>query len=139
MAERIVLTRWGPGTALGVVVVTAVLAAGPLLGLRNADSTAEKVFLGVLSAVFAAPLVWTLWRLPAVMRGMGVDIDEVGVHPFDGRRTETIAWQDITRVTFSPDFEVYRRGADDPAFRCALSSMNGNGHRLEEAVRRYRP
>lgn len=133
------LTRWGPGTALGVVVVTAVLAAGPLLGLRNADSTVEKVFLGVLSAFFAAPLVWTLWRLPTVMRGMGVDIDEVGVHPFDGRRTETIAWQDITRVTFGPGFEVYRRGADEPAFRCTLAPMSGHAQRLEEAVRRYRP
>lgn len=99
--ERIVLTRWSPLMALGVLAVTATLAVAPLLTLMSGTGTrVEQAFMGVLTAIFAIPFVWTLWRVPKTLRGMGIVIDQEGIHPFDGKRTDTIAWSEIAAVGF---------------------------------------
>jgi hypothetical protein len=151
---RIVLTRWSPLMALGVLVVTAVLAAGPLLALRSGDhTTLERAFLVALALVFAAPFVWTLWRIPKTLRGMGILVDDIGIHQFDGRQTDTIAWADIAKVGFGsysrtyrgiktktmPGLEIYRKGDDEPSVRCTISPYGKDAELVEAAVRRIHP
>ena len=150
---RIVLTRWSPMTAVGVLVATGVLVAGPLWALIDVDGTGERVFLVLLSAVFAIPLLWALWRTPKAMRGMGIAVDHEGVHEFDGGRTDTVLWSDVERVGFGaysgsyrglrtkslPGFEVYRKGRSEAVIRCTLSPHGSHAADLEQAVRRFHP
>jgi hypothetical protein len=151
---RIVLTRWSPLMALGVLVVTAILAAGPLLTLLSGTGTrVEQIFMGILTAVFAVPFLWTLWRIPKTLRGMGIAIDEAGIHPFDGKTTDTIPWSDIAAVGFGsysrnyrglktktfPGLEVYLEGVDEPSFRYTVSPYGQHAEDIERAVRQYRP
>ncbi|HEX2287085.1 MAG TPA: hypothetical protein VHI10_20060 [Mycobacterium sp.] len=152
--ERIVLTRWSPAMAFGVLVVTGVLAAGPLWVLLNDSHTlVERIVMGVFSVLFAIPFLWTLWRIPKTVRGMGVAVDHKGIHPFDGKRTDTIAWSEIARVGFGsysrayrgiktktmPALEVYRTGDDEPALRYTISPYGKDAERIEAAVRRFHP
>jgi hypothetical protein len=150
---RIVLTRWSPLMALGVLAVTAVLAVGPLLALLDADTLTERIVMAVLTAIFAIPFVWTLWRIPKAVRGMGITIDEIGIHPFDGKTTDTIAWSEIAAVGFGshsrayrgiktktmPGLEIYVKGDDEPSFRYSISPYGNNAERIEQAVRRFHP
>jgi hypothetical protein len=107
--ERIVLTRWSPLMALAVLAVTATLAVGPLLTLLSGTGTrVEQALMGVLTAFFAIPFLWTLWRVPKTLRGMGIVIDDEGIHPFDGRRADTIAWSEIAAVGFGSYSGTYR-------------------------------
>jgi hypothetical protein len=151
--QRIVLTRWSPVTAAVTIVITVVLAAGPLIALRTAETVGERVFLSVLGVVFGAPLLWALWRTPKALRGMGILVDDTGIHEFDGKRTDTVAWSDIARVGFGsysrtyrglrtksmPGLEVYRKGDDEPAFRCTVSPYGKDAELIEQAVRRFHP
>jgi hypothetical protein len=151
--ERIVLTKWSPLMALGVLLTTGVLAAGPVLALRDAETVPERVVLGVLTAVFALPLLWSMWRIPNTLRGMGIAFDHKGIHSFDGWRTQTFLWSDIARVGLgsysrtyrgmktkcTPAFEIYVNGADEPTFRHALSPYSEDAARLEDVVRRFHP
>ena len=147
------LTRWSAGTAAVALLVTGVLAAGPVWAFATADRTAERIFLGLVSVVFGAPFLWTLWRTPKAVRGMGISVDDRGIHEFDGGIVATVEWPDIDRVGFGsysrryrglksqslPAFEVYRKGQQEPVIRCTLSPFDDNAARLEEAVRRRRP
>src|SRR3569623_1434092 len=107
-AVRIVLTRWSPLVALGVLAVTTLFASGPLLALVSADSVVERIFLGLVGVLFAAPLGWALWRTPKMLRGMGFDVDAAGIHPFDGGRGDFIAWTEIDKVGFGASSRRYR-------------------------------
>jgi hypothetical protein len=85
--------------------------------------------LGVLAALLALPFLVVVRRVPAMLRGMGVEVDGEGVRPFDGRRSTLVQWSDIAGVGFGSDvvyrygtkrpsvpaFEVYLRHADDAA------------------------
>lgn len=151
--ERIVLTRWSPVTAAVVLLVTGIFAAGPILALLNADTAGERVFLVMLSFTFGAPFLWSVWRAPKAVRGMGITVDCTGIHEFDGGNADTVAWSDIERVGFgaysrpyrgiktrsTPAFEVYRRGRQEPEIRCTLSPYGGDAERIEQAVRRFHP
>ena len=150
---RIVLTRWNAATAAVALLLTAVLAAGPLLALLTAHSTGDRILLGIVTAVFGAPFLWTLWRIPKAMRGMGIAIDDVGISEFDGGNVATVPWSEVERVGFgsrsrryrglkttSPAaFEVYRQGESEAAIRCSVSPFGDHAERLEEGVRRFRP
>lgn len=139
--------------ALGVLLVTAVFASGPLLALRTAETPLERIVLGLLGVLFAIPFGWALWRTPRVVRGMGLDIDAAGIHPFDGGRTDSIPWVEIDRVGFGAysrryrgiktrtmsAFEIYRIGDDEPAQRFTVSPYGSDAERIENAVRRFRP
>ena len=99
--ERIVLTKWSPLLAAGVLFVAASLWVVPLLGLILVPrSRTEAITFGVLTAVMAIPFLWVVWRIPATVRGMGIAVDDIGIHPFNGNRTDTIAWPEIAGVGF---------------------------------------
>lgn len=146
------LTRWNPATAAVALLFTGVLAVGPVLALLDADGRGEMVFLGLLCAVFGFPFLWTLWRVPKALRGMGIEIDADGIHQFDGRRVETIRWADVEKVGFGAysrsyrglptrsmsGFEIYRKGDVDP-MRWTVSPYGEAAVRIEQAVRRFRP
>lgn len=151
--ERIVLTKWSPLMALGVVVAAGVFAAGPVFALRDAETLAERVAAGLLAAVFALPLLWVLWRTPNALRGMGIAFSHVGIQSFDGWRTQMYPWPEIARVGLgsysrtyrgmktksTPAFEIYIINSSEPAFRHALSPYTEDAARLEDAVRRFHP
>jgi hypothetical protein len=110
-SERIVLTRWTPGLALFLVGVTASLWVIPLVNaLRGAHGRGEQVALFAASAVLAIPFLMVCLRAPKVLRGMGVEFDGEGVHPFDGRRTDTIGWHEIAAVGFGSHLGSHRGG-----------------------------
>jgi hypothetical protein len=151
--ERIVLTRWSPLMALCVLVITGTLAVGPLLSLLNAHTVTDRVTMGLLTAVFSAPFLWTLRRIPKTLRGMGIAVDHNGIHSFDGNDTATYAWSDIARIGFGsyartyrgiktktmPALEIYLKGAETPAHRVTISPYGQYAKRIEEAVVRFHP
>ncbi|HJT94200.1 MAG TPA: hypothetical protein VJ777_20075 [Mycobacterium sp.] len=153
--ERIVLTRWSPLMALGVLAVTAVLAAGPLFTLLSGAGTrGEQIFMAILAAIFAIPLLWTLWRLPKVLRGMGIAVDETGIHPFDGKASETITWSQIAAIGFGSHartyrglktktmagLEIYVKGANAAdCLRYTVSPYGKDAELIERAVKRFHP
>lgn len=152
--ERIVLTRWSPLMALGVLAVTAVLAVGPLFALLDADTRTERIVMAMFTGVFAIPFLWTLWRIPKTLRGMGITIDETGVHPFDGKATDTIAWSEIAAIGFGSyartyrglktktmaGLEIYVKVADPPdCVRHTVSPYGKDAERIEQAVKRFHP
>lgn len=139
--------------ALGVLVTTGVFAAGPVFALRDADTLPDRIGFGLLTVVFALPLLWALWRIPHTLRGTGIAVDHKVIHSFDGWRTETFAWSDIACVGLgshsrtyrgmktksTPAFEIYIKGAGEPAFRHVLSPYTEDGARLQDAIRRIHP
>ncbi|MBO0680935.1 hypothetical protein JRC04_25995 [Mycolicibacterium sp. S2-37] len=105
------LTRWTPALAVVMLSVTAMLWVWPLLDAVCGDyNRGERIFLGVVAAVLAIPFLWVCWRVPKVTRGMGVEIDAEGIHPFDGKRTATIAWHEIAAVGFGAYVGRHRGG-----------------------------
>jgi len=99
--ERIVLTKWNPPLAVLMLSLTAMLWVAPLVGAVYGEyHRGESIVLAVISAVLAVPFLWVCWRVPKMLRGMGVEIDADGIHPFDGRRTGSIAWHEIAAVGF---------------------------------------
>lgn len=105
------LTRWTPGLALFMVASAGLLWVIPLVEvLRGDHGRSEQIALCTGSAVLAIPFVWICWRMPKVMRGIGIEIDGAGVHPFDGRRTDTIAWHEIAAVGFGSYLSSHRGG-----------------------------
>lgn len=110
-SERVVLTKWTPGLAAFMIAATAVLWVIPLVdAFSGGYDRNEQVMMCVVSAVLAIPFLWVCWRLPKVLRGMGVEIDAAGIHPFDGRRTDTIAWHEIAAVGFGTYIGRHRGG-----------------------------
>ncbi|MBB2774414.1 UNVERIFIED_ORG: hypothetical protein GGE11_005369 [Mycolicibacterium obuense] len=110
--DRIVLTRWTPGLALSMVVFTALLWVVPLVeAFRAGDDRGERISFGVASALLAIPFLWVCLRIPKTLRGMGIEVDEDGVHPFDGARTDTIAWHEIAAVGFGARIGTFRRAS----------------------------
>jgi hypothetical protein len=103
--------------------------------------------------LFTIPFLWTLWRIPKTLRGMGILVDDAGIHQFDGKHTDTIGWSEITKVGFGsysrtyrgiktktmPGLEIYRKGDDEPSFRCAVSPYGTDAVLIEQAVRRIHP
>jgi len=147
--ERIVLTRWSPWMAFGVLAVTAALAAGPLITLLSGTTTrVEQAVMGVLTVVFAIPFLWTAWRVPKTLRGMGIAIDDEGIHPFDGRRGDTIEWSEIAAVGFG-SYEGTYRGIKtktlsaleiyltQPDFAAGRRRIRGDWHRVDPAAAGY--
>ena len=169
-SERIVLTKWSPLLAIGVLFVAASLWVVPLLGLILVPrSRTEAITYGVLTAVMAIPFLWVVWRIPATVRGMGIAIDDIGIHPFDGKRTDTIAWPEIAGIGFGSyagksvqGLEIYLTQADHAAghprlrgnwqrveppaagystgcYRYTVSPHGRDAERIERAVRRFHP
>lgn len=103
------LTRWTPALALVMLAITAMLWVWPLLdAVRGDHNRGERIFLAAVATALAVPFLWVCWRVPKVLRGMGVEIDAEGIHPFDGKRTATIAWHEIAAVGFGAHASVYR-------------------------------
>lgn len=110
--DRIVFTRWTPGLASFMVVFTALLWVVPLVeAFRAGDDRGERILLGVAAALLAIPFLWVCRRLPKTLRGMGIEVDAGGVHPFDGTRTDTIAWHEIAAVGFGARTGTFRRAS----------------------------
>ncbi|BBY19409.1 hypothetical protein [Mycolicibacterium litorale] len=110
-SERIVLTKWTPGLAVFMVAVTALLWLFPLISaFRGGYNRGEQVMLAVVSALLAVPFLWVCWRVPKVLRGMGIEVDTEGIHPFDGKRVDTIAWHEIAAVGFGAYAGTHRGG-----------------------------
>jgi hypothetical protein len=129
--ERIVLAKWSPLLALVALAITATLAAGPVWALVTDDHRLfEAATLAVVAAVFAIPFLWTLWRLPAVLRGMGVVVDAAGIHPFDGGRRATIHWPEVAGVGFGSYARQHRglRTKTMPALEIYLTDTGGGRH-----------
>ncbi|MCF6387473.1 hypothetical protein L2K20_10845 [Mycobacterium sp. MBM] len=109
MQERIVLVRWSPALAAGMLAASAAFWVVPLGYLltgsyRGADLALR--WLGV--AVLAVPFLWVAWRVPKTLRGMGLAVDAIGIHPFDGATVDTIAWHEIAAVGFGSYARTYR-------------------------------
>jgi hypothetical protein len=126
---RIVLTRSTPLLALVALATTGLLWAIPGYSLLSGTfSAAELAVFGAFTAVLALPFVWTVWRMPKTLRGTGIEIDSVGIHPFDGRPVGTITWSEIAGIGFGsgarsrrgrkratvPALEIYLKQADRP-------------------------
>ncbi|WP_304119163.1 hypothetical protein [Mycolicibacterium bacteremicum] len=108
-AERIILVRWSPALAVGVLAAAATLwlvPLGHLLAGSYAGADLMLRWLGV--AVLAVPFGWVAWRVPKTVRGMGLTIDSAGIHPFDGRTVDTIGWHEIAGVGFGSYIGSYR-------------------------------
>lgn len=109
MAERIVVVRWTPALAAGILAVTATLWMVPLAYLLGGSYRGTDLALrwaGV--AVLAVPFLWVAWRVPKTVRGMGLTVDAAGIHPFDGGTTDTIGWHEIAAVGFGSYAGTYR-------------------------------
>ncbi|TFV60086.1 hypothetical protein E4P42_05790 [Mycobacterium sp. PS03-16] len=105
------LTKWNVPVAVLMLSVTAMLWVFPALEAGFGDyRRGEQIVLGVIAAVLAVPFLWVCRRLPKVLRGMGVEIDAEGIHPFDGARTGTIGWHEIGAVGFGQYLGRYRGG-----------------------------
>ncbi|CDQ45147.1 MULTISPECIES: hypothetical protein [Mycolicibacterium] len=108
-AERIILVRWSPALAMGVLAGTAVLWVVPLSYLLSGSYAGAELVLRWLGvAALAVPFGWVAWRAPKAVRGMGLMIDAAGIHPFDGRTVETIGWHEIAGVGFGSYTGNYR-------------------------------
>lgn len=134
------LTRWSPALALFMSVITALPWVIPLAEAVRGDRTdGERIVLGVMAAVLAFPFLWVCWRVPKVLRGMGIEIDAEGIHPFDGMRTGTIPWHQIAAVGFGGYVGRYRGGTTrrlsafevyltDVTLRASHPGMDGDWH-----------
>jgi hypothetical protein len=115
--------------ATGLVVVTGGICAAGLAAFLGASGVKERVVLGVVATLCALPLAIVVLRVPAMVRGTGIEIDADGVRPFDGRRSALVPWSAIGAVGLGSDlvslhgtkrpsvpaFEIYLRHADiDP-------------------------
>jgi hypothetical protein len=105
--ERVVLVRWTPALASGVLGFTALLWLVPLIQVLRSDEPSMGGWIA--TAVLAVPFAWVCWRAPKALRGMGIEVDDEGIHPFDGRRTGTIAWRDVAAVGFGSNASRHRR------------------------------
>ncbi|BBY51404.1 hypothetical protein MARA_48720 [Mycolicibacterium arabiense] len=101
------LVRWTPVLASGVLGFTALLWLVPLIQVLRSDEPSTGGWIA--TAVLAIPFAWVCWRAPKALRGMGIEFDDVGIHPFDGRRTGTIAWRDVAAVGFGSYASRHRR------------------------------
>ena len=127
--ERVVIARWSVPMTIGLVAVTGGILAGWLVAFLGASGVKEGVTLGVLAALLALPFLVVVRRVPPMLRGMGIEVGDEGVGPFDGRHSTLIPWADIAGVGFgsdmvsrygtkrpsAPAFEIYLRHTDAAA------------------------
>lgn len=109
MQERIVLVRWSPALAAGVLAVTAVFWVVPLgYLLTGSYGGADLVLRWLGVGVLAVPFLWVARRVPKTVRGMGLAVDANGIHPFDGATVDSIGWHEIAAVGFGSYARTYR-------------------------------
>lgn len=101
------LVKWSPALAAGVLGFTALLWLVPLAAVLGSDEPSTGGWIA--AAVLALPFAWVCWRAPKALRGMGIEFDAEGIHPFDGWRTGTIAWPDVAAVGFGSYASRHRR------------------------------
>lgn len=107
--ERIVLVKWSPALAAGVLAVTALFWLVPLGYLIAGSYTGSELLLRWVGvAVLAVPFLWVAWRVPKTVRGMGLTVDAAGIHPFDGGVVATIGWHEIAGIGFGSYTGRYR-------------------------------
>ncbi len=117
-AETLFLPRDVPAekSVARLRLVAAVMVTPGALVILARDPNAVGASLAIVALLLAVGWTMHFWRTRSLPTGDGLHVDHHGIKLLWGRRDETVAWADVSRVAINEDrlrIELVRLG-DEP-------------------------